>query len=158
MLIRDEKQRGRRYDTREERLATVSSVLYALAIRSSLSFSLFSFSIRLPPSRSPLFLFLRSSFVQLPPVVFSLSFLLFLLRFDVVSWGQCLLDRILSRNTPEEEDDLPRYETSNHTRAQHALRHETKKKKKKIENTKRLLPPREGIFSGENCISEIRKV
>jgi len=38
------------------------------------------------------------------------SFFLSLLCYGVVSWGQCLLDRILSRNIPvakeEEEDDL----------------------------------------------------
>lgn len=109
-------------DTREETAncefgiirARDSFVTYVLFL------SLFSFSISLHSSLSSPFPFLRSSVVLLPLVVFSLlnaSFLLFLLRFDVVSWGQCLLDRILSRNTPEEEDDLPRYETSNHTRA-----------------------------------------
>lgn len=77
-------------------------------------------------SRSPSFsvLFLVSFIVVLFPLSFSLStsvprallrvyFPLFLyiflalssslIRTDVVSWGQCLLDRILSRNIPVEE-------------------------------------------------------
>lgn len=96
-------------------------------LTSSLSFFL-SFSI-LPSSPRSLSIFLRfflkipsfsplysltlllslypfsiSSFLfrTLPPVIFSLLYVLFLLsplRTDIVSWGQCLLDRILSRNT-----------------------------------------------------------
>ena len=57
------------------------------------SFSLLHFFVRLSYPSSDRFLSLSLS------LYLSVLFLLSLLRFDVVSWGQCLLDRILSRNT-----------------------------------------------------------
>lgn len=83
---------------------SVSSLRYYLLFTLFLSTSLSRFSLALRSFLLVLLLPLLVFLALSPSLSFSLSPYSFL-RSDVVSWGQCLLDRILSRNIPAEEEE-----------------------------------------------------